>query len=237
MGDIVGIVNDFNRVVVDHQKVEADAQRMLEGQFTFDDFVEQISMIQQMGPLQELFEKMPMFADMLPPDFKFDDRELDRVKVMVSSMTKQERRDADLFKAQPGRVQRVAKGAGRKPEEVAELVAKFMLMRQMMGGIGKQAGFLSKLPGAKQLAMARKLKNMVQVQGENAAMSNLMQEMLEAAVAGGGPGALGDAMGDPMGLMNTLLSGNLSRGAGNPGGVRQRDMRRQQRLAKKNKRK
>ncbi len=234
MGDIIGIVNDFNRVITDTKKVEEDAQRMLQGDFTFDDFVEQISMIQQMGPLQELFEKMPFFSEMMPQDAKLDDSELDRVKAMIASMTKQERKNADLFKRDPGRVQRVAKGSGRKPEDVAELVAKFMMMREMMGGIGKQAGFLQRLPGAKQLAMARRLREMVRVQGENAAMSTLMQEMLEAAVAGGGPGGPGGAMGDPMGFMNQLMGGGgAGAGRGAPGGMRQRDVRRQQRLAKK----
>ncbi len=239
MGDIIGIVNDFNRVVTDTKKVEEDAQRMLQGNFTFDDFVQQISMIQQMGPLKELFEKMPFFSEMLPQDVNIDDRELDRVKAMIASMTAQERRDPDVFKNQQGRVQRVAKGSGRKPEDVAELIAKFMMMREMMGGIGKQAGFLSKLPGAKQLAMARRLREMVRVQGENAAMSTLMQEMLEAAVAGNGaPGGPG-GMGDPMGFMNSLLGGGGAGGANRGGqpGMRQRDVRRQQRLAKKKTRK
>ncbi|MFO0605887.1 MAG: signal recognition particle protein [Polyangiales bacterium] len=235
MGDIVGIVNDFNRVVTDQKKVEEDAQRMLQGQFTFDDFVSQIDMIKQMGPLQELFEKMPFFAEMMPPDVKVDDTELDKVKVMIASMTKAERNDAELFRREGNRIQRVAKGSGRKPEEVAELITKFMMMRDMMGGIGQQAGVLSRLPGAKQLAMARRLREAVRVQGDNAAFSNLMQEMLEAAVAGGGPGA-GGAMGDPMGFMNNLLGGGAP-GKGNPGGMRQRDMRRQQRLAKKKGRK
>jgi signal recognition particle subunit SRP54 len=237
MGDIVGIVNDFNRVVTDHQKVEEDAQRMLQGRFTFDDFVSQIDMIKQMGPLQELFEKMPFFAEMMPPDAKVDDTELDRVKVMIASMTKAERADAELFRTQGNRIQRVAKGSGRKPEEVAELITKFMMMRDMMGGIGQQAGMLSKLPGAKQLAMARRLRDAVRVQGDNAAFSNLMQEMLEAAVAGGGPMPGGGVGGDPMGFMNGLLGGGGAPGKGNPGGMRQRDMRRQQRLAKKKGRK
>jgi signal recognition particle subunit SRP54 len=234
MGDIVGIVNDFNRVITDTKKVEEDAQRMLQGDFTFDDFLQQIQMIQQMGPLQELFEKMPFFSEMVPQDVKLDDTELDRVKAMIGSMTKQERKFADLFKEQPTRVNRVARGSGRKPEEVAELVGKFMMMREMMGGIGKQAGMLSKLPGAKQLAMARRLREMVRVQGENGAMSTLMQEMLEAAVAGGGPGGPGGGPGgDPMGFMNQLMGGGGAPGRAAPGGMRQRDVRRQQRLAKK----
>jgi len=150
----------------------------------------------------------------------------------VSSMTKGERRDADLFKQQPNRVQRVAKGSGYAPEAVAELVAKFVMMRDMMGNIGQQASFLQKIPGAQQLAMARKLKNMVKVQGEDQAIAQIAQEMLESAVAGGGgpgrggfpgmpggfpgmPGGMGGfpGMGDPNALMQALMGGG-----GMPGG-------------------
>ncbi len=229
MGDIVSVVNDFKKVV-DEKRAEEDAMRMLGGQFTLDDFVAQIETIQKMGPLQDLFDRMPFFSGMLPPDAKVDDRELDKAKVIVASMTKQERRDADLFKTQPGRVQRVSKGSGYQPEAVAELVAKFVMMRDMMGNIGQQASFLQKMPGAKQLAMARKLKDMVKVQGDDAAIAQIAQEMLESAVAGGGgrggfpgmpggfpgmPGGMGGfpGMGDPNELMRALMGG------GDPGGM------------------
>jgi signal recognition particle subunit SRP54 len=187
MGDIVGLVKDFTEVV-DQKQAEQDAMRMLQGQFGFNDFVQQIETIQKMGPLQELFEKMPFFSDALPKDFKVDERELDRVKAMIGSMTRQERDRAELFKEEPTRIARVARGAGVAEEAVAELVAKFLMMRDLMGGIGQQAGLLSKMPGMKQMAMARRLRDMVKVQGGDQAVASLAQEMLEAAVAGQGGG-------------------------------------------------
>jgi signal recognition particle subunit SRP54 len=216
-----------------------------------------------MGPLQDLFDRMPFFSGMLPPDAKVDDRELDKAKVIVSSMTKGERRDAELFKREPGRVQRVAKGSGYAPEAVAELVAKFVMMRDMMGNIGQQASFLQKLPGAKQLAMARKLKDMVKVQGEDQAIAQIAQEMLESAVAGGGgggrggfpgmpggfpgmPGGMGGfpGMGDPNELMRALMGGGMPGGPA-PGAQRPRpaslgvpkDKRKQERDARRKNRK
>jgi signal recognition particle subunit SRP54 len=170
------------------KQAEQDAMRMLQGQFGFNDFVQQIETIQKMGPLQELFEKMPFFSDALPKDFKVDERELDRVKAMIGSMTRQERDRAELFKEEPTRIARVARGAGVAEEAVAELVAKFLMMRDLMGGIGQQAGLLSKMPGMKQMAMARRLRDMVKVQGGDQAVASLAQEMLEAAVAGQGGG-------------------------------------------------
>jgi signal recognition particle subunit SRP54 len=188
-GDIVGLMQDFEQVV-DEEKAEADAKKLLEGRFTLDDFLEQISMLQQMGPLQDMFEKLPFFADSVPEGFKVDDQELVRIKAMVSSMTRVERKRPELFAKQPSRIMRVAKGSGRTPKDVAELLQRFAFMQKMLGSIGQQAGFLQKMPGMKQLAMARRLREAVSTGGmENPMMANLANELLEAAVAEGGPGA------------------------------------------------
>ncbi len=224
MGDIVSVVNDFKKVV-DEKRAEQDAMRMLEGRFTFDDFVAQIETIQKMGPLQDLIDRIPMFSGMLPADAKVDDRELDKAKVIVASMTKGERGNAELFKEAPGRVQRVAKGSGHTPEAVAELIAKFVMMRDMMGSIGQQASLLQRMPGGKQLAMAKRLRDMVKSQGEDQAMAALAQEMMGGGgfpgMGGGGfpgmPGMGGGFPGMPgMGNPNDLMSALLGGGAGGP---------------------
>ena len=108
-------------------------------------------------------------------------------------MTNRERAEADLFQREPSRVVRVAKGSGTTERNVAELLQRFHFMKQMMGNIGSQAGMLSKIPGMKQLASARRLKDAVQTGGleGNPMMANLADTLLEAAVAehgGAGPG-------------------------------------------------
>ena len=194
MGDVVGLMKDFEGVV-DEQKAEQDAMRMLQGDFTLDDFLDQISMLQNMGPLQDIFEKLPMFGDAMPEGFNIDDKELVRTKAMVSSMTRDERRDISLFKKQPKRLQRVANGSGRGMDEVASLIERFVFMRQMMGDIGQQAGMLSKIPGMKQMAAARRLKDVVKTGGleGNPMMANLADQLLEAAIAEGPGGAMSRA--------------------------------------------
>ncbi|MDD9945670.1 MAG: signal recognition particle protein [Myxococcales bacterium] len=196
-GDVVGLMNDFSEVV-DEEKAERDAKRMLAGRFTFDDFLEQIGMLQQMGPLQDMMEKVPFFAESVPDGFQVDERELDRIKAIVNSMTKAERAEPELFAKSRGRVTRVAKGSGRTEQDVASLLQRFSFMQNMMGQIGKQAGLLGKLPGMKQLAMARQLKNAVSTGGfeGNPMIANLADTLLEAAVAdgpGGGGGQRGNA--------------------------------------------
>lgn len=156
-GDIVGLMKDFESVV-DQKSAEEDAKRMLEGRFSLDDFLTQIETLRKMGPLQDIFDKLPFFKDSLPEGFSLDEKELDRTKAIVSSMTKEERKKPELFQKQPNRVKRVAKGSGRPDKDVGELLQRFMMMRQMMGGLGQQAGMLSKLPGMKQLQMARQLR-------------------------------------------------------------------------------
>ncbi len=187
MGDVVGLMKDFEEVL-DAEKAERDAKRMLQGQFTFDDFLEQLEAISQMGPLQDIFEKLPFFADAVPEGFQVDERELVKTKAVISSMTRQERRNPELMAQQPTRIRRIARGSGRTEQEVVDLLQRFLFMRKLMGDIGQQAGLLSRIPGMKQLAHMRQLRQAIQTTGleDNPLMANLATELLEAAVAGDG---------------------------------------------------
>ncbi|MFH1728735.1 MAG: signal recognition particle protein [Pseudomonadota bacterium] len=158
MGDVVGLVQDFEKVI-DEKKAEEDAKRMLKGKFTFMDFLEQIKMIKQMGPLQTVFEKMPGFSDMVPEGAVLDDRELVKVEAMINSMTKAERANPDLIKKTPSRMSRIAKGSGRLEGEVNELINKFTMMKNMMAKLGG-SGLMGKIPGLSQLSKLKNLKNM-----------------------------------------------------------------------------
>ncbi len=73
MGDVVGLMKDFEEVV-DEKDAAEKAMKMLEGQFTLDDFLEQIRMIQKMGSLKDLVAKMPGMGDMIPPGANLDDK-------------------------------------------------------------------------------------------------------------------------------------------------------------------
>jgi signal recognition particle subunit SRP54 len=159
MGDVVGLMKDFQEVV-DEKKAAEDAMRMLEGKFTLDDFLEQVRMIQKMGSLKDLVGKMPGMSDMLPADANLDDGELVRIEAIISSFTKLERRDPYALVREPNRAARIAKGSGTEEKAVSELVQKFLFMKQMMEGLGANMGMLGKIPGMKNLAMAKNLKKM-----------------------------------------------------------------------------
>jgi signal recognition particle subunit SRP54 len=163
MGDVVGLMQGFEEVI-DQKKAEEDAARLLQGDFTLEDFLEQVRMIQKMGSLKDLVEKLPlggMFPGGLPTDVNLDDRELVRIEAMIQSMTPFEKRDPYALVREPKRVDRIAKGSGSKPEAVGELVQKFLFMKQMMGGLGQNLGMMGKIPGMKQMAMARNMKKMM----------------------------------------------------------------------------
>lgn len=180
MGDIVGLVKDFEQVV-DAEKAEEDAMRMLKGKFDMQDFLEQIRMIQKMGSLKDLMDKLPFFPGGLPDDVNLDDNELVKIEAMISSMTKEERTNPTVFVKtsweditnnagrkskrrradySPGRVKRIAKGSGRPEKDVKELLQKFGGMRQMMVQLGASTGLMGKIPGMKQFSQMKKLAGM-----------------------------------------------------------------------------
>ncbi len=166
MGDVVGLMKDFTEVV-DEQKAAEDAMKMLQGDFSLDDFLTQIRMIQKMGSLKDIVGKLPGM-DQLPADVNLDDRELVKIEAMISSFTAFEKKDPYALIREPSRVTRIAKGSGTPEQAVSELVQRFLFMKQMMsnmGGMGGMGGLLGNIPGMKQLGAMRNMKKMASQMG------------------------------------------------------------------------
>ncbi len=163
MGDVVGLIQDFE-AVVDEKQAEKDAQRMMRGEFTLDDFLNQIRMLQKMGSLSDLVDKIPGLSGMVPPGAaqQLDDRELVRIEAMIQSMTGEERDDPNSLVREPSRVKRISRGSGQSAEAIGELVQKFLFMRQMMGGFGQNLGVMGNIPGLRNIAMARNARKAMQ---------------------------------------------------------------------------
>jgi signal recognition particle subunit SRP54 len=204
MGDVVGLMKDFQEVV-DEKEAAEKAMKMLEGQFSLDDFLEQIRMIQKMGSLKDLIAKMPGMSDMMPPGVNIDDNELVRIEAIIQSFTKFERRDPYALIREPGRVTRISGGSGQPEQQVQELVQKFLFMKQMMEGLGQNMGMMGKIPGMKNVAMAKQLRKQM-AGGGGGGMPGM----------GGFPGMPG--MGFPgMGMPGMGLPGMGMPGMGMPG--------------------
>ena len=155
MGDVVGLVRDFE-AVVDQKEAEEQAERMLRGRFSLEDLLGQLKTIQRMGPLRELVAKLPVFGGMAD---QVDERELVRIEALIRSMTPAERGDPELIDKR--RAARIARGSGRRSREVMELVQRFRQMRDLMGALGGGGGgLLSKIPGLGRLSQLRGLANL-----------------------------------------------------------------------------
>ncbi|HJN73411.1 MAG TPA: signal recognition particle protein [Myxococcota bacterium] len=147
-GDVVGLVQDFEKHI-DKEEAEADAKKMLKGDFTFDDFLKQLETIQKMGSLKSLFERLPFFDEMkgMIPEDALDDREIVKVKAVIHSMTRQEREYPDCL-TEKGRFERIARGCGRETKDIRELYERFLQSREVMKNIGASTGMMGNMQGA-----------------------------------------------------------------------------------------
>ncbi|MFQ5514118.1 MAG: signal recognition particle protein [Myxococcota bacterium] len=144
MGDVVGLMQDFEQVL-DEDRAEQEAQRLLEGRFTLDDFLSQLRMLKRAGPLKELVEKLPFAGELIPEGAQIDGGELKPIEAMITSMTPLERAQPERIDA--SRRARIARGSGTQPEDLSAMLQRFDAMRKMMGQLGQGGGLLSKVPG------------------------------------------------------------------------------------------
>jgi signal recognition particle subunit SRP54 len=148
MGDVVGLVRDFEEVV-DARQAEADAERLLRGRFGMEDLLTQLRTLQKLGPLRDVLGKLPGLGELAG---QVDEREIVKTQAMIQSMTPGERQKPEVI--DKSRAGRIARGSGRSPREVHDLVARFRQMREMMGALGGGGGLLGKIPGMGRLAGA-----------------------------------------------------------------------------------
>jgi signal recognition particle subunit SRP54 len=147
MGDIVGLVKDFEEVV-DEKEAEEDVARLLKGKFGLDDLQKQLRMIQKLGPLRDVMAKIPMFGQLAD---QVEESQLVRVESLIHSMTPAERKRPELI--DKSRARRIARGSGRRSSDVRELQKRFEQMRDMMSALGSGGGgLLSRIPGMGQLS-------------------------------------------------------------------------------------
>jgi len=149
MGDIVGLVKDFEEVV-DEREAEEDAARLLKGRFGLEDLLKQLKMIQKLGPIREVVAKLPMFGNLAD---QVEESELTKVESLIGSMTPSERSQPETI--DKSRAARIARGCGRRSRDVRDLVTRFGQMREMMASLGSGGGgMLSRIPGLGDLAGA-----------------------------------------------------------------------------------
>jgi signal recognition particle subunit SRP54 len=135
MGDVLTLIEKVE-AEYDQEVAQKAAEAMLEGQFTFDDFLEQLQQIRKMGPLQGIIGMLPGVPKELR-NADIDDNELNRVEAIIRSMTLEERRKPELING--SRRQRIANGSGTSVSQVNALLTQFKQMQKMMKGFGGMA--------------------------------------------------------------------------------------------------
>jgi signal recognition particle subunit SRP54 len=128
MGDVLTLIEKAE-AVYEEQEAEIAAQKLLEGQFTLDDFLDQMQQLKKMGPLSSVLGMMPG----LPKEMKnveIGDREVGKVEAIIRSMTREERTTPKLVNG--SRRQRIAVGSGTTITDVNLLLKQFEEMQKMM---------------------------------------------------------------------------------------------------------
>jgi signal recognition particle subunit SRP54 len=145
MGDVLTLIERAEQTY-DREVAEKAAAKLQEGQFTLEDFLEQMQQVKKMGPLQGILGMLPGVPKELK-NAQIDDRELARVEAIIHSMTREERRRPDLING--SRRQRIADGSGVTTSEVNLLLRQFKDMQRMMRSFGVMPGLRRAKKGKK----------------------------------------------------------------------------------------
>ena len=129
MGDILSIAEKVESVVSEEEAME-QAKKLKKGNYDLEDFLMNLKQMKKLGPLEKLLGMLPQARQMGLNNINIDPKDIAHVEAIVLSMTKEERRNPEILKA--SRKQRIAKGSGRRVEEVNRLLKQFDMMKQMM---------------------------------------------------------------------------------------------------------
>jgi signal recognition particle subunit SRP54 len=131
MGDVLTLIEKAEATFDQEEAVKA-AGKLRQGNFTLEDFLEQMQQVKKLGPLQNIIGMLPG----LPKELKgaqVDERELGQVEAIIRSMTPAERNDPSIING--SRRLRIARGSGTTTQDVNALLKQFKMVQQMMRGL------------------------------------------------------------------------------------------------------
>ncbi|NDI33418.1 signal recognition particle protein [Chengkuizengella sediminis] len=143
MGDMLSLIEKA-QTNIDEEKAKEMERKMRKAEFTFEDFLEQMEQVRNMGPLDQIMDMMPGMGKMKNmKNLNVDEKQLGRVEAIVKSMTTEEKRKPEILNA--SRRKRIALGSGTSVKDVNRLLKQFEDMKKMMkqfssmmGGPGKK---------------------------------------------------------------------------------------------------
>ncbi len=140
MGDMLTLIEKAEAAFEEDEAVKAE-EKLRKGQFTLEDFLDQMQQVRKMGPLQNLVGMMPG----LPKEARqaeVDESQLARIEAIIRSMTPEERRDPAVING--SRRLRIARGSGTSTQDVNGMLKQFKMVQQMMRSVAK--GKMPRLP-------------------------------------------------------------------------------------------
>jgi signal recognition particle subunit SRP54 len=138
MGDVLSLIEKAEEVI-DEGQAERLEQKIRKGGFTLEDFRDQLRTLKKMGPLENILGMLPGLGNLKQlAEHKPDERQLRRVEAIISSMTQEERRYAEIIDG--SRRKRIARGSGTAVEDVNRLLKQFGEMQRMLKMVGQMTG-------------------------------------------------------------------------------------------------
>ncbi|MBC8335315.1 MAG: signal recognition particle protein, partial [Anaerolineales bacterium] len=139
MGDMIGLIEKAE-AAFDAEDAEMQASKLMSGEFTMEDWMDQMRQVRKMGPLGQIMDMLPgqmgQAARDIPPDEM--ENQLKRTEAILSSMTVQERRNPDILNA--SRRRRIAAGSGNQVQDVNRLMKQFRETRKLFKTLQKSGG-------------------------------------------------------------------------------------------------
>ncbi len=147
MGDMIGLI-ERAEAAFDSESAQKSTEKLMKGQFSLDDWLDQMKQMKKMGPLSQIMEMLP--GQMGQAARGIDPNDIEKnfktTEAIINSMTRKERRDPDILNA--SRRRRIAAGAGMDVQDVNKLIKQFREMQKMMKmfqksgmkGMGKMFG-------------------------------------------------------------------------------------------------
>lgn len=139
MGDLIGLIEKAE-AAFDQATAQKTADRMMKGQFTLDDWLDQMKQMKKMGPLAQIMDMLP--GQMGQAARQVDPNEIERTfkqsEAIINSMTRRERRDPDILNA--SRRRRIAAGCGMEVQDVNRLIKQFREAQKLMKMMQKTGG-------------------------------------------------------------------------------------------------
>jgi len=142
MGDVMTLAEKAQKEFDEDQAADLE-RKIRKGQMTFDDFLAQLKQLRRMGPLQGILKMLPGIGQQLG-SLDVDEREIDRLQAIITSMTPEERANPSIING--SRRRRIARGSGTTVQAVNQLIKQFGQMQKVMKQL--QQG---KMPSMQQL--------------------------------------------------------------------------------------